>query len=285
MRHKLFLSSIITAFFLLVFSAYCFGSDVNKELDIFYTDEKDTLRSVDVFWSNDSKDTNVIVFVHGGGWLSGDKKQYREMAMSLASRGMTVVLVNYRLSPKVKFPVHLEDVCVALAWTINSVSNYNGDPNKIFLMGHSAGGYLITMAVCDDEYINLYDITPRDIAGIITISGVFEIKTQEGGATKKYLGMVFGNDEEIWKEATCQNYINESRNDIPPILISWTDEENDLIKNESLNLIEALNTAGLQYQTFVFKGNDHNAYMTKLQDPESNFSKELTKFIEQSNQR
>jgi len=285
LRHKLFLSSYITAFFLIGFSAYCFGTEVNRELDIFYTDEKDTLRSVDVFWSNNSNDANVIVFVHGGGWLSGDKKQYREMAESLASSGMTVVLVNYRLSPKVKFPTHLEDVCAALAWTINSVSNYNGDPNKIFLMGHSAGGYLITMAVCDDEYINLYDIAPSDIAGIITISGVFEIKTQEGGATKKYLGMVFGSDEEIWKEATCQNYINESRNDIPQILISWTEDENDLIKNESLSLIDALNTAGLQYQTFVFEGSDHNAYVTKLQDPESNFSKEFAEFIEQSNKK
>lgn len=285
MRYKLFLSSIITSFFLIVFSAYSFGSNVNKKLDIFYTGEKDTLRSVDVFWSNDSKDANVIVFVHGGGWLSGDKKQYREMAMSLASRGMTVVLVNYRLSPQAKFPVHLEDVCAAISWAYNSVTNYNGDPDRIFLMGHSAGGYLITMAVCDDQYLNLYNLTPTDIAGIITISGVFEIKTQEGGATKKYLGMVFGDNEEIWKEATCQNYINESRNDLPPMLSSWTEGEDDLIKNESLNLIEVLSNAGLQFQTFVFEGNDHNAYVTKLQDPESNFSKELAEFIERSNKR
>lgn len=285
MRYKLFLSSIITSFFLIVFSAYSFGSNVNKKLDIFYTGEKDTLRSVDVFWSNDSKDANVIVFVHGGGWLSGDKKQYREMAMSLASRGMTVVLVNYRLSPQAKFPVHLGDVCAAISWAYNSVTNYNGDPDRIFLMGHSAGGYLITMAVCDDQYLNLYNLTPTDIAGIITISGVFEIKTQEGGATKKYLGMVFGDNEEIWKEATCQNYINESRNDLPPMLSSWTEGEDDLIKNESLNLIEVLSNAGLQFQTFVFEGNDHNAYVTKLQDPESNFSKELAEFIERSNKR
>lgn len=259
--------------------AQSLDDSVKYQLDIAYGGEKDSLQNLDVYWNDAAKSANVIFFVHGGGWLSGDKKTYRDIAESLAGQGMTVILVNYRLSPRVKFPAHVEDVAAAFAWAHEFVHEYNGDPQKIFLMGHSAGAHLISLIACNDQYIRKYEISPRTIAGVITISGVFEIKTQEGGATREYLGMVFGEDEDVWARASCKNYFSKSKNTLPEFLITWVEAENELIVNENLNIVRAFKAADLPVQSFVFEGNNHDAFVTALQDPNSAFYKKVIKFI------
>lgn len=257
------------------------SNDLRYQHNIFYAGTNDTLQSLDVYWNSKSKNVSVLVFVHGGGWLSGDKKQYRGMASYLASNGLTVVLVDYRLSPKVKFPYHIEDVAAAINWVKDSIESYNGKKENIYLMGHSAGGQLITLLMFDKTYLKKYGIVPNDIAGVITISGVFEIKPQEGGATKKYLGMVFGENEKIWRQATCKTHINTNmKNLVPPFLISWGSKENELIMNESLNIIEELKAHEVSYQSFLFDNNNHYAFKDDLMNTGSRFYKNVVEFID-----
>jgi dienelactone hydrolase len=255
-------------------------SNVKYEWDIYYTEEKDSLQSLDVYWNSKLKNDKVLLFVHGGGWLSGDKKQYREMAAHLAEKGITVVLTNYRLSPKVKYPVHTEDAAAAINWTFNFINNYNGDNKNIYLMGHSAGGHIASLVVCDEKFLTKYNLNLGNIAGAITISGVFEIKPQEGGATEKYLGMVFGNDETIWKKASCKTYINEAAKDkLPGFLISWSNEEEGLIINESKNIIEEFKGAGIKFQSYIFEGKNHYNFINELKNKESGFFEKVMQFM------
>jgi acetyl esterase/lipase len=256
------------------------GSNVKHHLDIYYTEAKDALQSLDVYWNSTSTDAKVLMFVHGGGWLSGDKNEYREMASHLADKGLTVVLINYRLSPKVKFPSHIEDVASSVNWVNDSIGKYKGNKENIYIMGHSAGGHLTSLLLLDKSYLEKYDLKPKNIAGAIIISGVFEIKPQEGGATKKYLGMVFGSDETIWDKASCKNYIDkETKNTIPPFLISWGKEENKLIVDESLNLINEFGNNGIEVQSYIFGSNNHYAYKDDLMDSKSEFYEKLMQFI------
>ncbi len=256
------------------------NTNVKHHWDIFYTKAKDSLQSLDVYWNSESKDAKVLIFVHGGGWLSGDKKQYKEMAENLARNGLTVVLVNYRLSPMVKFPSHIEDVASAIHWTKSTIGTFNGNKETIYLMGHSAGGHLISMMLFDKSYLEDYKIFPSDIAGSVIISGVFEIKPQEGGATKKYLEMVFGSDETVWQRATCKNYIDyETKNNIPPLLISWGKDESKLIVNESVNFTNELQNNQIDFQTYLFNSKNHNAFKEDLINSNSEFYKELMRFI------
>lgn len=249
--------------------------------DIFFTEAKDSLQSLDVYWNSKSKKAKVLMFVHGGGWLSGDKKQYKEMASNLADNGLTVVLMNYRLSPGIKFPSHIEDVASAIYWAKSSIGIYNGDKGNIYLMGHSAGGHLISLLLFDKSYLGKYEMIPNDIAGAITVSSVFEIKPQEGGATKKYLGMVFGESEIIWKKATCNDHIDtETKNEVPPFLISWSKEENKLIVDESLNMIRVFKDNGIIFQTFIFDNENHYAFKEDLKNSSSEFYKKLMQFME-----
>ena len=137
---------------------------------------------------------------------------------------------------------------------------------------------MITLLTFDPHYLDKVDVSPDEIAGLITISGVFEIKTQKGGASKKYLEMVFGA-EEVWKEASCQTYADKAKSNLPPLLVTWVDDENELIKNESIGLIKVLENAGVEYRSYIFEGNNHNAFVTELQNSSSTFSKELMDFI------
>ena len=257
------------------------STNVRYKWDIFYTEARDSLQSVDVYWNSKSKNSNVLMFVHGGGWLSGDKKQYREMASNLAAYGLTVVLVNYRLSPLVKFPSHTDDVVSAISWTNKFINRYYGNKKKIYLMGHSAGGHIISLIALDDKYLKKYKLKPTDIRGVMTIDAVFEIKPQEGGATKKYLGMVFGDDENIWNQASCKNYIKGKSmgKTIPPFLISWGKQGNELIIKESQNIIKEFGENGIKMQTYIFETKDHYAFVDELKDNKSPFLEKIIGFM------
>ena len=279
---------VLSAILFFLFNPHCFSQEsqrieetnIRHHLDIFYTEKEDSLQSLDIYWNNKTKNAKVLLFVHGGGWLSGDKKQYREMAANLADNGVTVVLINYQLSPLVKFPTHIEDVASAIHWTFSFIKEYNGDIENIYLMGHSAGAHLISLILCDEKYLGKHELKPNDISGAITISGVFEIKPQEGGATKKYLGMVFGNDELIWDSASCKNHIDTTTNKIPPFLISWSKEEEKLIVNESLNIIEEFKNSEINFQSFTFNGKDHYAFKNDLKSVNSIFFDKLMQFMD-----
>ncbi|SMD32760.1 Acetyl esterase/lipase [Reichenbachiella faecimaris] len=257
-------------------------ANVKYHRDIFYTEAKDSLQSLDVYWNSESKNAKVLLFVHGGGWLSGDKRQYGEMATHLAAQGLTAVVVNYRLSPLVKFPAHTEDVASAINWTNQFIRNYNGDRNKIYLMGHSAGGHLVSLIALDGRYLKKHKLKAKSIQGVLTISAAFEIKPQEGGATKKYLGMVFGDDENVWNQASCTSYV-ESKSIgkvIPRFLISWGKHENSLITKESLNMMKEFEDNGIKVQTHIFDTKDHYAFVNELKNERSPFFGKVTQFMD-----
>ena len=91
----------------------------------------------------------VVIFIHGGTWMFGDKDffgMYRGAGKYLAKNGVVAVMINYRLSPLVRHPEHARDVARAYAWTVKKIEKYGGDPDRIILAGHSAGGHLAALS-------------------------------------------------------------------------------------------------------------------------------------------
>jgi len=122
---------------------------------------------LDVYYPKDTTNVATIVWFHGGGLENGEK----HIPEGLLEQGLTIVTVNYRMHPKVKHPVYIEDAAAAVAWTFKNIEKYNGDSAKIFVTGHSAGGYLASMVGLDKSYLEKYDIDANDIAGLIPFSG------------------------------------------------------------------------------------------------------------------
>jgi len=122
---------------------------------------------LDVYYPESRREFDTVVWFHGGG-LSGG---VRSIPTPLKEQGIAVVAVSYRLSPQVKSPVWLEDAAAAVAWTFQHIGEYGGSSKRIFVSGHSAGGYLTSMLGLDRRWLAVHDIDANQIAGLIPFSG------------------------------------------------------------------------------------------------------------------
>lgn len=135
---------------------------------------------LDLFYPRGKKAFPVVVLVHGGGWMLGDNRAcglYSSVGHFLAGQGFGVVLPNYRLSPWVKHPQHVRDVARAVAWTHGHIGRFGGDPKQLFLLGHSAGGHLVSLLATDESYLRAEGLKGSDIKGVVSASGVYRVPT------------------------------------------------------------------------------------------------------------
>ncbi|GAB7550305.1 alpha/beta hydrolase [Cupriavidus sp. 8B] len=116
----------------------------------------------------------VVVFFYGGTWNSGEKADYAFVAAALAARGILTVIPDYRLYPEVSYPDFLVDNARAVAWTRREIASYGGDPQRLFLMGHSAGGYNAAMLALDARWLGRFDMSPTLLRGWIGLAGVYD---------------------------------------------------------------------------------------------------------------
>ena len=110
-------------------------------------------RTLDVYSPARRDPAPIVVFFYGGSWDSGAKEMYRFVGGALAARGCVVVIPDYRLYPDVRFPAFMDDAAAAVAWTHANAANFGGDPHRLFLMGHSAGGQIATLLALDAGFL------------------------------------------------------------------------------------------------------------------------------------
>lgn len=122
---------------------------------------------LDIYYPTDVKDFPTIVWFHGGGLTAGNK----DLPAGLVQKGVAIVSVSYRLYPKVKCPQYIEDAAAAVAWVFKNIEKYGGNPDLIFVVGHSAGAYLTSMVGLDKKWLAVHNIDANKIAGLFPISG------------------------------------------------------------------------------------------------------------------
>lgn len=122
---------------------------------------------LDIYYPKATKGFSTVVWFHGGGLKRGN----RSIPKQLQDQGIAIVAANYRFSPKVKSPAYVEDAAAAVAWTVKNIEKYGGAKNKVFVSGHSAGGYLTSMVGLNKEYLAAHDIDADSLAGLIPYSG------------------------------------------------------------------------------------------------------------------
>jgi acetyl esterase/lipase len=116
----------------------------------------------------------VVVFFYGGSWTTGERATYRFVGEALASRGIAVVVADYRLSPEVKYPVFLQDSAQAVRWTFAHLGELGADPAQVFVMGHSAGAYNAAMLALDARWLGAAGLRPAQLAGWIGLAGPYD---------------------------------------------------------------------------------------------------------------
>lgn len=202
---------------------------------------------LDLYYPKNAKNFATIVWFHGGSLTGGAA----ELPKALMDQGYAIIGVNYRLSPKVSAPAYIEDAAAAVAWTFQHIGEYGGDTHKIFLSGHSAGGYLVMMVTLDKSYLNRYHIDANDIAELIPFSGQaithFTIRQERG----------IPNTQPIIDHYAPLYFV---RPDAPPMLLITGDAEKELLGRyeENAYLWRMMKLAGhTRTQLIQLKGYDH----------------------------
>jgi acetyl esterase/lipase len=117
----------------------------------------------------------VVVFFYGGSWNSGARGDYAFVGEALAARGVLTLVADYRLYPEVRYPDFLRDSAAALAWGLQQAASLGGNPNRVFVMGHSAGAYNAAMLALDGRWLgDAGQHSPRELAGFIGLAGPYD---------------------------------------------------------------------------------------------------------------
>ena len=171
---------------------------------------------LDVYYPNGVKNFPTVVWFPGGGLKGGN----RSVPKGLKEKGIAVVAVNYRLHPKVKSPAYIEDAAAAVAWTFRNIEKYGGSQKRIFVSGHSAGGYLTSMLGLDKRWLQAQKIDADDIAGLIPYSGHtithFTVRAERG----------IDGKQPVVDELAPLFHV---RKDAPPLLLITGDRDLELL--------------------------------------------------------
>jgi len=192
--------------------------------------------SLDVCRPRSATAAPVVVFFYGGGWRSGSKRTYRYVAKALARRGYVTVLPDYRIYPRARYPDFLDDGAQAVRWVKDNVNRFGGDPQKIFLMGHSAGAHIAAMLAIDATWLQKVGLEPgRELAGLIGISGPYDFLPLKD----ETLAMIFGGANRPETQP-----ISHVTSGTPPALLLTGDKDNVVGTGNSTRLAEKLRAAG-----------------------------------------
>lgn len=224
----------------------------------------------------------VILFVHGGNWDSGDKNYraggadvYANIGRFYATRGIGVAVVNYRLQPGVPWRAQVDDVRAAAAWVRANISQYGGRPDRLFLMGHSAGAHLASMMALSAP--------AASIRGVIAVSGaaldLTDEQTYKLGADRDFYRQRFqGNDADgEWQRRASPALLAGAQ--APPFLILYATGETRALQRQSRLLHEALIAAGVRSELTPIPGESHTRIVLALSHPEKLPAKAILDFI------
>lgn len=185
-------------------------------IDVFYPDSS--------FRSLGEKQLPIVLFIHGGGWRSGDKSFQHPLAIETAARGYITASVEYRLSPEAKYPAAVEDIMDAVIWLKKNAARYGGDTGRVALSGSSSGGQLA--AFCgvtsrDKKFARMDSGTgiTAEVQAVIDMDGILDFTdpAESGKDTsdlypsvgKLWLGASYRENPELWVEASPLTYLSE----------------------------------------------------------------------------
>lgn len=226
---------------------------------------------LDLYLPKDKVGFATIVWFHGGGLTGGNRSSGAAFARRFTAEGVGVVLAGYRLSPKVKSPVYLEDAAAAVAWTRSNIAQHKGDPGKIFVSGHSAGGYLAAMLALDKRWLGKHEIPLNMLAGAIPIAGQMithsTIRAERGIRAATPLLDEFAPSHHVSADA-------------PPFLCFAADKDLPTRAEENLYFTAAMKAAGHKHiECRIVPGRNHGSIAGMFADPKDEVTLAILEFV------
>lgn len=201
----------------------------------------------------------VVVFFYGGGWEAGRRQDYKFVAEALISRGMVVVIPDYRVYPEVVFPEFIHDAAKAVGWAKTHAAEYGGDPDRLFLAGHSAGAHIAAMLALDAHYLAAENLKPSDLQGMIGLAGPYDFLP----LTSRRLQQIFGPEAQ-WPQSQPINYVQGGN---PPMLLLVGEDDGTVWPRNSYRLAQKIRAADGKVEVVRYPGWGHVDIVAKLAKP------------------
>jgi arylformamidase len=269
-------------------------ADVQLESDIAYAEPKNQRQTLDIYTPAAGKNLPVVVWVHGGGWRAGDKTEVDSKPLAFTRKGLVFVTVNYRFVPDVAMDTIVRDVAKSVRWVHDQAGPRGGDPNRIFLMGHSAGAQLAALVCTDDRFLKSEGLSLAILKGCVPVDGdTYDVPLQvaTAAARSKSLGQPdpkFGYAEKFGppdrqRDLSAVRHVAPNKG-IPPFLILHVADHTDTTA-QAHRLWSELREAGVPAKTFGAAGTDHVRLDRDLGVPGDPSTAELFAFVEAALQK
>lgn len=191
----------------------------------------------------------VVVFFYGGSWQNGRRQDYRFVGQALTARGVITVIPDYRLYPEVRFPGFLEDGAQVCAWVKEHIAGLGGNPERLFVMGHSAGAYISAMLALNSRYLGQVRLAPADLGGFIGLAGPYDFLPLR----QRQLIDIFGGADDI-PETQPINFVSPAA---PPALLLHGATDRIVGVENTRRLAQRLRQAGRPVREIIYPHYKH----------------------------
>ena len=201
----------------------------------------------------------VAVFFYGGSWDSGRRQDYRWVGKALAAQGFLTVVPDYRIYPEVTYPHFLEDGAAAVRWAMDHAGSYGGDPERIVLIGHSAGAYNAVMLGLDPRYLKAQGVDIHRIRAVAGLSGPYDFVPLDGPITRR----TFGGAADLTATQPSA-YVTAAS---PPAFLATGDADRTVFPRNTKALARTYRGAGAKVEERHYPGVDHPGMVLALSRP------------------
>ncbi len=271
---------ILASLPVLLLAAPLLAAEPKAHRDLPYAGTTNERQTLDVYAPAEGKGHPVVVWVHGGGWQAGDKKEVQEKPQAFVDKGFVFVSVNYRLLPDVTIKQMAGDVAKAIRWTHDHAGDYGGDPDTLFVMGQSAGAQLAALLCTNERYLQSEGLSLALVKGCVPVDGdtydvPLQLQTVEQRRADIYKKK-FGNADSQ-KDLSPVTHVAKGK-DIPPFLILHVADHPET-KAQSQRLAKALQEAGVSAKAYPAEGKNHTTINADLGLPDDKPTQALFEFL------
>lgn len=282
-------STPLAASALLFFAAAAFSTaaEPRVERDIPYAQPKNARHTLDVFAPAGASNRPVVFWIHGGGWARGDKKEVNVKPALFTGRDFVFVATNYRFVPQATIREITGDVAKALAWTHRNAASYGGDPDTIFVMGHSAGAQLAALICTDDRYVRAEGLSLRMVKGCVPVDGdtydvATEVKMVEAVQERPYFDShrrKFGHEAALIDLSAVTHVARDKG--IPPFLIIHVADYPQSLTGLQSHLLAArlIHHGGVSAKVLAVPGKTHVTLDADLGTPGDATTEAILQFV------
>ncbi len=246
--------------------------------DIPYADPARERQVLDVYAPKAAANSPVVLWIHGGGWQAGDKGDVRLKPQAFTDAGLVFVSTNYRLLPRVDMGDIVRDIAKAVRWVHGHIAGHGGDPNRLLLMGHSAGAQLAALVCTDQRYLEAEGLSLAIVKGCVPVDGdtydvpaiieTAETRRRVHGLPQATFGHreKFGNDPAKHRDFSAVTHVAAGKG-IPPFFILHVAEHPDTTA-QAQRLGAVLKGAGIPVTVLGIRETTHSAINDNLGRPD-----------------